>query len=96
MCALLLAAGAQLSLPVGLRYLIDQGLLADSTDNIDRYFIALFLVTVAFGVFSAWRFYLVTWLGELKTNYGMHISTANFDESGTGRVNCSLVVVKGG
>jgi len=64
MCALLLAAGAQLSLPVGLRYLIDQGLLADSTDNIDRYFVGLFLMTVAFGVFSAWRFYLVTWLGE--------------------------------
>jgi ATP-binding cassette subfamily B protein len=64
LCALLLAAAAQLSLPVALRYLIDRGLLADSAANIDRYFIALFLVAVAFGIFSALRFYLVTWLGE--------------------------------
>lgn len=64
LCALLLAAGAQLSLPVALRYLIDQGLLADSTATIDRYFLVLFAVAVTFGVFSALRFYLVTWLGE--------------------------------
>jgi ATP-binding cassette subfamily B protein len=62
--ALLLAAGAQLSLPVALRYLIDLGLLADNADTIDRYFVALFGVAVAFGLFSAFRFYLVTWLGE--------------------------------
>ena len=62
--ALLLAAAAQLSLPVALRYLIDQGLLADNAATIDRYFLALFGVAVAFGLFSAFRFYLVTWLGE--------------------------------
>lgn len=64
LCALLLAAAAQLSLPIALRYLIDQGLLADSAASIDRYFIALFVVALAFGIFSALRFYLVTWLGE--------------------------------
>jgi len=64
LAALLLAAGAQLSLPVALRYLIDLGLLADNADTIDRYFLALFGVAVAFGLFSAFRFYLVTWLGE--------------------------------
>lgn len=62
--ALLLAAGAQLSLPVALRYLIDLGLLADNAVTIDRYFLALFGVAVAFGLFAALRFYLVTWLGE--------------------------------
>ena len=64
LAALLLAAAAQLSLPVALRYLIDLGLLADNADTIDRYFVALFGVAVAFGLFSALRFYLVTWLGE--------------------------------
>ena len=64
LAALLLAAGAQLSLPIALRYLIDLGLLADNADTIDRYFLALFGVAVAFGLFSAFRFYLVTWLGE--------------------------------
>lgn len=64
LAALLLAAGAQLSLPVALRYLIDRGLLAADAATIDRYFLALFGVAVAFGLFSALRFYLVTWLGE--------------------------------
>jgi ATP-binding cassette subfamily B protein len=62
--ALLLAAAAQLSLPIALRYLIDRGLLAEDAGTIDRYFIAMFGVAVLFGVFSALRFYLVTWLGE--------------------------------
>ncbi len=62
--ALLVAAAAQLSLPVALRYLIDRGLLADDPATIDRYFIAMFGVAVVFGAFSALRFYLVTWLGE--------------------------------
>ena len=64
LAALILAAGAQLSLPVALRYLIDLGLLADDAATIDRYFLGLFGVAVAFGLFSAIRFYLVTWLGE--------------------------------
>lgn len=39
---------------------------------------------------------LVTWIGELKSDYGMSISTANFDSSATGRVNCSLVINQAG
>ena len=62
--ALLFAAAAQLSLPVALRYLIDRGLLAENAATIDRYFLALFGVAVAFGLFAALRFYLVMWLGE--------------------------------
>ena len=62
--ALLLAAGAQLSLPVALRFLIDRGLLAEDATTIDRYFLALFGVAVAFGLFAALRFYLVVSLGE--------------------------------
>ena len=62
--ALLLASAAQLALPVAIRYLIDGGLLAEDASNIDRYFLGLFVVAMAFGLFSALRFYLVTWLGE--------------------------------
>jgi ATP-binding cassette subfamily B protein len=64
MGALLFAACAQLSLPVALRFLIDGGLLAENTASIDRYFIALFAVALAFGLFSALRFYLIVSLGE--------------------------------
>ncbi|MCP4000352.1 MAG: type II secretion system protein M [Gammaproteobacteria bacterium] len=39
---------------------------------------------------------LVAWLGELKQNYGMTMVTANFDEAGTGRINCSLVITRAG
>jgi ATP-binding cassette subfamily B protein len=64
MGALLLASAAQLALPVAIRFLIDRGLMAEDPSNIDRYFIGLFVVAMAFGLFSALRFYLVTWLGE--------------------------------
>ncbi len=62
--ALLLAAAAQLSLPVALRFLIDRGFLAEDPSTIDRYFAGIFAVAVAFGLFSALRFYLVVSLGE--------------------------------
>lgn len=62
--ALVLAAAAQLSLPVAIRYLIDAGLVAENAASIDKYFLGLFAVAMAFGLFSALRFYLVTWLGE--------------------------------
>lgn len=64
LAALVLASGAQLTLPVALRYLIDRGLLAESAASIDRYFGALFVVAVGFGLFSALRFYLIVSLGE--------------------------------
>lgn len=62
--ALLLASAAQLALPIAIRFLIDGGLLAENSSSIDRYFLGLFVVAMAFGLFSALRFYLVTWLGE--------------------------------
>lgn len=39
---------------------------------------------------------LVSWLGSLKQNYGMRTVSANFDEAGQGRVNCSLVLDRAG
>jgi ATP-binding cassette subfamily B protein len=62
--ALLVASAAMLTLPIALRFLIDNGLSSRSTDTINLYFVAFLSAAGAFGVFAALRFYLVTWLGE--------------------------------
>ena len=62
--ALLVAAGAQLALPVALRFLIDEGLAVRDSATINRYFTLFLVAAVLFGGFAALRFYLVSWLGE--------------------------------
>ena len=68
---LVMAAVSTLLFPVALKVLIDQGLVA--TDPGERmmalreHFLALFAVGAALGVFSAARFYMVSWLGERIT-----------------------------
>ena len=62
--ALLVAAAAQLALPIALRFLIDGGLAVGDTATIDRYFLAFIAAAVVFGAFAALRYYLITWLGE--------------------------------
>ena len=68
---LVLAAVATLVLPLALRQLVDQGLVAADPGErvmaLREHFLALFAVGVAMGVFSASRFYMVTWLGERIT-----------------------------
>jgi ATP-binding cassette subfamily B protein len=62
--ALLVASIAMLSLPVALRFLIDNGFVANDVETVNRYFGWFFAAAVVFGGFAALRFYLVTWLGE--------------------------------
>ena len=62
--ALLFAAAAMLALPVALRQLIDHGLAARDSGTLNLYFIGFLAAAVAFGIFAALRFYLVTWVGE--------------------------------
>jgi ATP-binding cassette subfamily B protein len=76
---LVLAAFATLAFPLALRSLIDGGLIASAAPGLatpDRsaqvmalrgHFLALFSVAVALGIFSAGRFYMVSWLGERVT-----------------------------
>jgi ATP-binding cassette subfamily B protein len=64
LAALLVASVAMLSLPVALRYLIDNGFVARDVETVNRYFGWFFAAAVVFGGFAALRFYLVTWLGE--------------------------------
>ena len=65
--ALLVAAGATLALPVAFRYLIDLGFSAGNRAHIDRYFVALFAVSLVLAGATALRFYMVSWLGERVT-----------------------------
>ena len=66
---LLLAAGATLVFPLALRELIDGALSGPQAGSspLAGHFFDLFLVAVALGLFSAGRFYLVSWLGERVT-----------------------------
>jgi ATP-binding cassette subfamily B protein len=65
---LLLAAATTLAFPLALKVLIDQGLVAGAgTDTLAEKFMLLFLVAAALAVFSAGRFYTVSWLGEKIT-----------------------------
>ena len=72
---LVMAAMATLAFPLALRSLIDGGLVnADVVGNkgaqvmaMRNHFAALFGVAVALGLFSAARFYMVSWLGERIT-----------------------------
>ncbi|MGI9134975.1 MAG: ABC transporter transmembrane domain-containing protein, partial [Rhodoferax sp.] len=71
MLFLVLAALATLAFPLALRSLIDGGLVQPDKGAqvmaLREHFAALFGVAVALGLFSAARFYLVTWLGERVT-----------------------------
>jgi ATP-binding cassette subfamily B protein len=68
---LVLAAASTLLLPVALKSLIDQGFIAADPGErvmaLRQHFLALFAVGAALGLFSALRFYMVTWLGERIT-----------------------------
>jgi ATP-binding cassette subfamily B protein len=94
---LLLAAGAMLAFPVALRGMIDGGLAAPPGERLVAlrgHFLALFGVAVALGLFSAGRFYLVSWLGErvsadLRSAVYGHVlqqSPAFFETTQTGEV----------
>jgi ATP-binding cassette subfamily B protein len=95
---LVLAAATTLVFPVALRSLIDGGLVtADrgaQTMALRDHFLALFAVAVALGVFSAARFYTVSWLGErvtadLRNAVYAHVlrqSPAFFETTQTGEV----------
>ena len=65
--ALAVAAGTTLALPVAFRYLIDSGFSSGQSEHIDRYFLALFGLSVILAIATALRFYFVSWLGERVT-----------------------------
>jgi ATP-binding cassette, subfamily B, bacterial len=62
--ALLIAAAAQLALPMALRQLIDHVFAERNVSTVNLWFLGFLAAAVVFGVFAALRFYLVTWVGE--------------------------------
>jgi ATP-binding cassette, subfamily B, bacterial len=68
---LVMAAVTTLAFPLALKALIDQGLVSEDPGArvmaLREHFLALFGVGAALGLFSAARFYTVTWLGERIT-----------------------------
>ena len=71
---LLCAAAATLAVPATIRVLVDGGLMLPGStpadvriDAVGDRFMLLFAACVALGVFTAARFYTVTWLGERVT-----------------------------
>lgn len=95
---LLLAAAATLLFPIALRGLVDGGLAASGSGErllaLREHFLLLFAVAVALGLFSAARFYMVSWLGErvtadLRTAVYRHVlqqSPEFFETTQTGEV----------
>jgi ATP-binding cassette subfamily B protein len=98
MCFLVLAAAATLAFPLALRSLIDGGLMqADKGEQLmalREHFFLLFAVATALGLFSAARFYMVSWLGERVTadlrnavyRHVLHQSPEFFETTQTGEV----------
>jgi ATP-binding cassette subfamily B protein len=69
-----LAAASTLGLPAAVRHLVDRGLAQPATVDlgarlvaINGYFLELFAVAVALALFTAARFYTVSWIGERVT-----------------------------
>ena len=110
---LVLAAVATLIFPIALRSLIDGGLMGGSAAAdlvkadkgtqvmaLREHFMDLFAVAVALGLFSAARFYMVSWLGEritanLRNAVYAHVlkqSPEFFETTQTGEVLSRLTV----
>src|SRR5437868_2997817 len=95
---LVLAAVSTLVFPVAMKSLIDQGFVAADPGTrvmaLREHFFALFAVGAALGLFSALRFYMVTWLGErvtadLRNAVYAHVVTQSpefFESTQTGEV----------
>ena len=62
--AIVLSAGAMLSVPMAVRNMIDNGFSGAPGASIDRYFIMLLLLGGLLALASSARFYCVNWLGE--------------------------------
>lgn len=61
---LLVAALAQLALPLAFKRLVDDGLAVRNAITINRYFVVFLGAAILFGGFAALRFYMISWLGE--------------------------------
>ena len=90
--ALALSSGATLTLPVAVKYMIDQGFAAGN--SVDKWFGLMFVVAVVLALATAARFYFVSLLGERviadlrRTLYGhlLSLDQAFFERTRTGEL----------
>jgi ATP-binding cassette subfamily B protein len=64
LAALVVAAGATLAIGEAIRQVVDEGISADGSGNIDAFFLGLLAVAAVLAAATYARFYLVSWLGE--------------------------------
>ena len=97
LCALVVSAGAMLTVPMAVRRMIDFGFSGGG--RIDIYFVALIGVGLVLALASAARMYLVNWLGErvvadLRSEVFARVATLGppfFDRTHSGDVMSRLV-----
>jgi ATP-binding cassette, subfamily B, bacterial len=96
--AIVLSAGAMLTVPVAMRSMIDHGFSGDKSGNIDRYFAFLLGIGVVLALASSARFYCVNWLGErvvadIRRDVFKHLSSlspAFFEQTQSGELMSRL------
>ena len=92
LAALALSSGATLTLPVAVKYMIDEGFAAGN--SVDKWFALMLVVAVALALATAARFYFVSLLGERviadlrRTLYGhlLSLDQAFFEKTRTGEL----------
>ena len=92
LAALALSSGATLTLPVAVKYMIDEGFGAGQ--SVDKWFALMLLVAVVLALATAARFYFVSLLGERviadlrRTLYGhlLSLDQAFFERTRTGEL----------
>lgn len=92
LAALALSSGATLTLPVAVKYMIDQGFAAGK--SVDKWFALMLAVAVVLALATAARFYFVSLLGERviadlrRTLYGhlLSLDQAFFERTRTGEL----------
>ena len=92
--ALVVAAGSVLAVGQGLRWIVDLGFVADDPSQLNRFLGIMLGIIAVMALFSALRFYLVSWIGErlaadLRTAVFSHLlrlEPAFFEIQGVGDI----------
>jgi ATP-binding cassette subfamily B protein len=98
LAALVLSAGAMLSVPLAVRRMIDHGFSAENAGFIDQYFAMMVVIGAVLAASIAARFYCVSWLGErvvadLRQDVFAHLTRlgpAFFEKTHSGEVMSRL------
>lgn len=96
--ALLVAAGATLALPMGVRRMIDHGFSGENAHLVDQYFGMMLVIGLVLALASAARYFCVNWLGErlvadLRADVFSHVTRLSpvfFEKTHSGEVMSRL------